>query len=101
MIRSMAKYSMKNSAECRSAWPYMVCSMAWPVRSAAAQVRWGRLLPQAVGMAPEGPLRDLPALAARERPAPMPELVDGFRRVAPHVFDGALAAEPVRPLHGV
>ncbi len=23
-----------------SAWPYMVCSMAWPVRSAAAQVRW-------------------------------------------------------------
>ena len=23
-----------------SDWPYSVCSMAWPVRSAAAQVRW-------------------------------------------------------------
>src|SRR5215468_268066 len=33
MIRSMAKYSTKNSAECFSAWPYMVCSMAWPVRA--------------------------------------------------------------------
>ena len=39
MIRSRAKYSMKNSAECFSDWPYSVCSMAWPVRSAAAQVR--------------------------------------------------------------
>ena len=45
MIRSMAKYSMKNSAAWRSAWPYMVCSMAWPVRSAAAQVRCAVPLP--------------------------------------------------------
>jgi hypothetical protein len=45
MIRSMAKYSMKNSAEWRSAWPYIVCSMAWPVRSAAAQVRCAVPLP--------------------------------------------------------
>ena len=29
----------------RSAWPYMVCSMAWPVRSAAAQVRCAVPLP--------------------------------------------------------
>ena len=39
MIRSSAKYSMKNSALCFSDWPYNVCRMAWPVRSAAAQVR--------------------------------------------------------------
>src|SRR5207237_916658 len=38
-ITSMAKNSMKNSAAWRSAWPYIVCSIAWPVRSAAAQVR--------------------------------------------------------------
>ena len=31
---------MKNSVFFATAWPYMVCSMAWPVRSAAAQVRW-------------------------------------------------------------
>ena len=40
MMRSMAKYSMKNSAEWRSAWPYMVCSMAWPVRSARRKCAW-------------------------------------------------------------
>ena len=28
-----------------SAWPYIVCSMAWPVRSAAAQVRCAWPLP--------------------------------------------------------
>jgi len=39
MIRSRAKYSMKNSTSRRTDWPYRVCRMAWPVRSAAAQVR--------------------------------------------------------------
>jgi hypothetical protein len=43
--RSMAKYSMKNCAECFSDCPYIVCSIAWPVRSAAAQVRWAVPLP--------------------------------------------------------
>ncbi len=55
MMRSMAKYSMKNSVSCFSAWPYSVCSMAWPVRSAAAQVRWaGGPLPKSVVMPPNG-----------------------------------------------
>ena len=55
MIRSMAKYSMKNSAEWRSDWPYSVCSMAWPVRSAAAQVRCaGGPSPYSVVMPPNG-----------------------------------------------
>jgi hypothetical protein len=39
MIRSSAKYSTKNFGLCFSDWPYSVCRMAWPVRSAAAQVR--------------------------------------------------------------
>ena len=51
--------------------------------------------------AAERPLIDLAVLGARERHAPMLELVDGFRRVAHHVFDGVLVAEPVRPLDGV
>jgi hypothetical protein len=45
MIRSMAKNSMKNSAAWRNACPYIVCSMACPVRSAAAQVRCAVPLP--------------------------------------------------------
>src|SRR5262249_35496200 len=43
--RSIAKYSTKNSAAWRRACPYIVCSMAWPVRSAAAQVRCAVPLP--------------------------------------------------------
>jgi hypothetical protein len=54
MIRSMAKNSMKNSAEWRSDWPYIVCSMAWPVRSAAAQVRCAWPLPKSTVMPPNG-----------------------------------------------
>jgi hypothetical protein len=45
MIRSSAKYSMKKLTSCFTHWPYSVCSMAWPVRSAAAQVRWAMPLP--------------------------------------------------------
>ena len=51
--------------------------------------------------AAERPLIDLAVLGARERHAPMLQLVDGFGRVAHHVFDGVLVAEPVRPLDGV
>jgi hypothetical protein len=44
-IRSIAKYSMKNVASCASACWYSVCRIAWPVRSAAAQVRCAVPLP--------------------------------------------------------
>ena len=53
------------------------------------------------GHAAEGALVDRARLGARERHAPMLELVDGLRRVAAEIFDGVLVAEPVRPLHGV
>ena len=51
--------------------------------------------------AAERALVDLAVLGARERHAPVLELVDGLRRVAHHVFDRVLVAEPVRPLDGV
>ena len=51
--------------------------------------------------AAERPLIDLAVLGARERHAPVLELVDRLRRVAHHVFDRILIAEPVRPLDGV
>ena len=51
--------------------------------------------------AAERALVDLAVLGARERHAPMLELVDRLGRVAHHVFDGVLVAEPVRPLDGV
>ena len=51
--------------------------------------------------AAERALVDLAVLGARERHAPMLELVDGLGRVAHHVFDRVLVAEPVRPLDGV
>ena len=53
MIRPNAKYSMKNSASCLSACWYSVCRMAWPVRSAAAQVRWAMPAPKLVDMPPK------------------------------------------------
>ena len=51
--------------------------------------------------AAERPLIDLAVLGARERHAPMLQFVDRLGRVAHHVFDGVLVAEPVRPLDGV
>ena len=51
--------------------------------------------------AAERALIDLAVFGARERHAPMLELVDRFGRVAHHVFDRVLVAEPVRPLDGV
>ena len=54
------------------------------------------------GHAAERALIDLAVfLAARERQAPVFQLVDRFRRVAAHIFDGVLVAEPVRALDGV
>ncbi len=53
------------------------------------------------GHAAERALVDLAVFGARERHAPMLELVDRVGRVAHHVFDRVLVAEPVRPLDGV
>ena len=54
------------------------------------------------GHAAERALIDLAVfLAARERQAPMLQLVDRFRRVAAQIFDGVLVAEPVGALDGV
>ena len=50
----MAKNSMKKLAWCFSDCWYRVCSIAWPVRSAAAQVRWAVPLPKFVVMPPKG-----------------------------------------------
>ncbi len=65
---------------------------AGALRGALAEMR---------GHAAERALIDLAVFAARERQAPMFELVNRFRRVADHIFDGVLVAEPVRPFHGV
>src|SRR5439155_14030867 len=49
----------------------------------------------------ERPLIDLPQLGARERHAEMLKLDDRRDRLAAHIFDRVLIAEPVRPLDGV
>ena len=51
--------------------------------------------------AAERPLIDLARVRARERHAPMVELVDRGRRVPAEIFDRILVAEPVRTLHGI
>ena len=51
--------------------------------------------------AAERALIDLALLGARERHAPVVELVDGGGRVAAEIFDRVLIAEPVRALDGV
>ena len=53
------------------------------------------------GHAAERALVDLAFLGARERHAPMVELVDRGRRVAAQIFDRVLVAEPVGALDGV
>ena len=76
--------------------------IAWPVRSAAAQARLRRgALAVFLHVAAERPLIDLPDLGARERHAEMLELDDRRDRLAAHVFDRVLVAEPVRPLDRV
>ena len=51
--------------------------------------------------AAERPLVDLALFGARERHAPVLELIDGVGRVAAQIFDRVLVAEPVGALHGV
>ena len=76
--------------------------IAWPVRSAAAQARPRRVAFAVFHhVAAERPLVDLPVFGARERHAEMLELDDRRDRVAAHVFDRVLVAEPVRPLDRV
>src|SRR6185369_16251169 len=53
------------------------------------------------GHAAERALIDFAVLAAREGQTPVFELIHGGRRVAAHVFDGVLVAEPVGALDGV
>jgi len=74
--------------------------MAWPVRSAAAQVRLAALA-EIHGHAAKGALEDLAVVGAREGHAPMLELVHGLRGAAAEILDGVLIAEPVGPLHRI
>ncbi len=53
------------------------------------------------GHAAEGALVDFALLGARERHAVMFELDDGIRRLAAHIFDRILVAQPIGALHGV
>ena len=69
-----------------------VGSRAGALRGALAEMR---------GHAAERALVDAAVLRARERHAPVLELVDGGRRVAAQIFDRVLVAEPVRALDGV
>ena len=58
-------------------------------------------LAEVLGHAAKGALVDLAFLGAAERHAEMLELDDRRNRLAAHVFDGVLVAQPVRPLDGV
>src|ERR1041385_4466682 len=61
-----------------------------------------RALAEMRGHAAERPLIDLAVfLSPRERHAPVLELIDRGGRLANHVFDGVLVAEPVGALDGV
>src|SRR6267154_569896 len=53
------------------------------------------------GHAAERALIYLTLFGARERHPPVLELVDRGRRIAAHIFDRVLVAEPVRSLDGV
>ena len=52
-------------------------------------------------VAAEGALVDAPVLGPAEGHAVVLQLDDRRDRLAAHVFDGVLVAQPVRPLHGV
>jgi len=74
--------------------------VAGAVRGGAGALRGA--LAEMRGHAAERALIDLAVfLAARERHAPVLELIDRGRRVLAHVFDGVLVAEPVGALHRV
>ena len=101
MIRSRAKYSTKNSTSC---FRHLLIQrvqdgVAGAVGGGAGAHR--RRLAVILHVAAERALVDAAVLGAAERHAVMLELVDRRDRLAAHVFDGVLVAEPVRPLHGV
>ena len=102
MIRSSAKYSMKNCALClqRLAVERVQDGMARAVGGGAGALH-GRALAIIHHVAAERPLVDLAFLGARERNAVMLEFVDRCRRLARHVLHGVDVAQPVRPLDGV
>jgi hypothetical protein len=60
-----------------------------------------RALAHILHVAAERALVDRAVIVAAERHAIMFELVDGRGRLAHHIFDRVLVAEPVRPLDGV
>ncbi len=102
MIRSSAKNSMKKSTAWRSDWPYIVCSIAWPVRSAAAQVRWIAASPNVAGHCRRKRVDRfcLRRCAKTARPSAQAH-TRRQARCAPMYLDGVLITQPVRPLHGV
>ena len=93
---------MKNSAECaqRLAVHGVQHGVAGAVGGRAGALRGALAVMR--GHAAERALIDLAVfLAARERQAPVLQFVHGGRRVAAHVFDRVLVAEPVGALDGV
>ena len=100
-IRSSAIHSTKNCVCARTLRWYSVCSIAWPVRSAAAHARCDRLLAEVRRVAAERTLVDRAVGIAVERHAEVLELVDDVRRFAAHELDRVLVAEPVGALDGV
>jgi hypothetical protein len=73
--------------------------VAGAIRGGAGAHR--RSLAVILHVAAEGALVDLAVLGAAEGHAVVLQLDDRRDRLAAHVFDGVLVAEPVRPLHGV
>src|SRR5215469_17272962 len=74
--------------------------MTGPVGGGASTMR--RITLAVIGhMAPEWPLPDPAVLGARERHAELLEFDDCGDRIATHVFDRILIAEPVRTFDGV
>ncbi len=97
----MAKYSMKNSHVRLQRLPVerVQDRVAGAVGGGAGAL--GDALAVIGGHAAERALVDLAFLGARERHAPVVELVDRRRRVAAEIFDRVLVAEPVGALDGV
>ena len=100
-MRSMAKYSMKNwhLAFKRLAVERVQDGVAGAVCGGAGALRDS--LAEIGGHAAERALVDLAGFRAGEGHAPMVQFVDRGRRVAAHVFDRVLVAEPIGALDGV
>ena len=101
MMRSSAKYSMKNSALMldRLLVQRVQHGVAGAIRGRAGAMR--RALAVVSGHAAEGALVDAAVVGARERHAVVLELDDRGRRFLAHELDRVLVAEPVRTLDGV